>query len=286
MTYETAEAFRTALEHRLNSQARETGVSVDRLRRRVVFERVVARLSHAEPGRWVLKGGMALEVRLRDQARLTKDIDLGLRDVVSAGEELHERLVDALSVDPYNDRFVITAMPVSELQPDGGGHTTWRSSVSAHLAGRLFGGIQVDVSPRIHELERTDAMKLPNSLAFANIDTPEVEVIDVNRHAAEKFHAVLREFDDRENTRVRDLVDLVILIEAEILDLVALAAAVIEVWRERDQTVPPAVLPSLPASWPERYERIAADHDLATRSFPAAVELVTTLWIHLDFQER
>ena len=203
MTYETAEALRMALEQRLNNRSRETGISLDRLRRRVVFERIVARLAHAEPGRWVLKGGMALEVRLRDQARLTKDIDLGLRDGVNEQAELHERLVEALAADPFNDRFVLVAGPVTELSPDGGGHTTWRSSVAAQLAGRPFGGVQIDVSPRAHELDLTDTVALPNSLAFADIEAPAVEIIDVNRHAAEKFHAMLRQFDDRENTRVR-----------------------------------------------------------------------------------
>ena len=82
MTYETPQALRTALEQRLLNRSHETGVALDRLRRRVMFERIVARLEAAEPGQWVLKGGMALEVRLRDDARLTKDIDLGLRDDV------------------------------------------------------------------------------------------------------------------------------------------------------------------------------------------------------------
>lgn len=82
MTYETPQALRTALEHRLRTQSQETGIAVARLRRRVVFQRIVMRLQRAEPGRWVLKGGMALEVRLGDAARLTKDIDLGLRDEV------------------------------------------------------------------------------------------------------------------------------------------------------------------------------------------------------------
>lgn len=86
MTYATAQALRMALEQRLLTRSQETGVSLDRLRRRVVFERVVARLQSAEPGRWVLKGGMALEVRLHDRARLTKDLDLGLRDEVTAGD--------------------------------------------------------------------------------------------------------------------------------------------------------------------------------------------------------
>ena len=148
MTYETPQALRMALEQRLLNQSRETDISLDRLRRRVVFERIVARLVHAEPGRWVLKGGMALEVRLRDHARLTKDIDLGLRDTIAEHAELQERLVDALAVDPFDDRFVLAAGPVTELRPDGSGHVTWRSNVATKLAGRPFGRIQLDVSPR------------------------------------------------------------------------------------------------------------------------------------------
>ncbi|MCO5305056.1 MAG: nucleotidyl transferase AbiEii/AbiGii toxin family protein [Tetrasphaera sp.] len=285
MTYETAEALRMALEQRLNNRSRETGISLDRLRRRVVFERIVARLAHAEPGRWVLKGGMALEVRLRDQARLTKDIDLGLRDGVNEQAELHERLVEALAADPFNDRFVLVAGPVTELSPDGGGHTTWRSSVAAQLAGRPFGGVQIDVSPRAHELDLTDTVALPNSLAFADIEAPAVEIIDVNRHAAEKFHAMLRQFDDRENTRVRDLLDLVLLIENELLDRPAMASAVRDVWQERDATARPKELAVLPASWPDRYERLAAEHDVTALTFPAAVALVTALWTDLTIEE-
>jgi len=285
VTYETAEALRMALEQRLNNRSRETGISLDRLRRRVVFERIVARLAHAEPGRWVLKGGMALEVRLRDQARLTKDIDLGLRDGVNEQAELHERLVEALAADPFNDRFVLVAGPVTELSPDGGGHTTWRSSVAAQLAGRPFGGVQIDVSPRAHELDLTDTVALPNSLAFADIEAPAVEIIDVNRHAAEKFHAMLRQFDDRENTRVRDLLDLVLLIENELLDRPAMASAVRDVWQERDATARPKELAVLPASWPDRYERLAAEHDVTALTFPAAVALVTALWTDLTIEE-
>ena len=99
MTYATAEALRIALEHRLLNQSRESGLSLERLRRRVVFERIIARLANAEPGRWVLKGGMALEVRLRDDARLTRDIDLGLRDEVTdrpgcrSGSSMRLRLI-------------------------------------------------------------------------------------------------------------------------------------------------------------------------------------------------
>ena len=147
MTYETAGALRIALEQRLLNQSQESGISLDRLRRRVIFERVVARLETAEPRQWVLKGGMALEVRLRDDARLTKDIDMGLRSAISEAGELQERLVEAMSADPFTDRFVITVGPVSRLMEDGAGHVTWRAKVAAKLAGRPFGGVQLDVSP-------------------------------------------------------------------------------------------------------------------------------------------
>jgi hypothetical protein len=267
-----------ALEQRLFNQSMESGVSLDRLRRRVIFERIVARLQAADPGRWVLKGGMALEVRLGDDARLTKDIDLGLRAEVSRHEDLQERLVDALALDPFDDMFVLTAGAVTQLMEDGAGHVTWRSKVAASLALKRFGAVQLDVSPRPHELAQTEVVALPNSLAFAGIDSPTIEIIDVNRHGAEKYHAMLKDFGDRENSRVRDLVDLVILVEHEMLEPRDLAAAVVRVWQERDGIDPPADLPPLPESWPPRYEQLALDHVLTATSFPAAVLIVTELW--------
>ena len=139
MTYSTPVALRTALEHRLLARSRETGVSLERLRRRVVFERVVARLQAAEPGSWVVKGGMALEVRLRDQARLTKDLDLGMRDTVTSGTDLHDRLIEALAADPDGDRFVVRVGTPEQLREDGGGHVTWRVKVDVTLADKPFG---------------------------------------------------------------------------------------------------------------------------------------------------
>jgi len=281
MTYATAQALRMALEQRLLSHSRMTGVALDRLRRRVVFERVVSRLQAAEPGVWVLKGGMALEVRLHDRARLTKDLDLGLRGGVSTANELHERLTDALGDDYDGDPFLLAVGPVRQLMEDGAGGVTWRSQIGAQLAGRPFGRLQLDVSPRHHELDDTDLVALPNSLAFAGVTTPEIEIVEVDRHAAEKLHAMLKDFGDRENTRVRDLVDLVILCEQRLLDPRRVATAARRVWSERDGVPPPISLPPFAGSWPDRYERLVAEHDLQAVSFPAAVAVVTELWTEM-----
>jgi predicted nucleotidyltransferase component of viral defense system len=278
MTYDSPQALRTALERRLLTTSQESGVALDRLRRRVLFERIVARIQVAEPGLWVLKGGMALEVRLKNMARLTKDIDVGLRDSVTDAADLHERLIDALLGDPFNDRFIFEVSKPAALREDGGGHLTWRVAIRASLAGKPFGAIKLDVSPRVHELQATDSMPLPNSLDFAGIHTTEVEIIDVHRHAAEKFHAMTRDFGDRENSRVRDLLDLVLLVENGLIRPDAVADAAREVWSERNGTVPPRSLPSLPASWPARYERLSDDHDVEARTFLNADALVRSLW--------
>lgn len=47
MTYETPESLRMALEARIRNESEQTGLSPDRLRRRVVFQRVVTRLQRA-----------------------------------------------------------------------------------------------------------------------------------------------------------------------------------------------------------------------------------------------
>lgn len=278
MKYSTPLALRIALEQRLLARSNTTGVGLDRLRRRVLFERIVARLQGFEPGRWVIKGGMALEVRLGDQARVTKDIDVGLRGVVVDVTELHERLIEALTTDLDGDGFQFVADAPVRLGDDGGGHPTWRLKIGAHLGGKPFGRVQLDVSPRAHELAATDTIALPNSLDFAGIPAATAEIIDVHRHAAEKFHGMFRDLGDRENTRVRDLIDLVILIEHGLLDPAKVAAASTRVWEERDGTEPPLVVPPLPESWHDRYQRLAVEHGLEEPQFPAAVTLVDRLW--------
>jgi predicted nucleotidyltransferase component of viral defense system len=278
MTYGTPHVLRTALEDRLQRRSQEAGISLDRLRRRVMFERIVARLEVAEPGRWVLKGGMALEVRLGDDARLTKDLDLGLRADVERGADIHERLVEVLAVDRDGDGFEFAARTPEILGADGAGHVTWRVNVSARLAGRTFGALRLDVSPRAHELLVTEQVTLPNSLAFAGIPPVVAEIVDVNRHAAEKLHAMVRDFGDRENTRVRDLVDVVLLAENDLLTPSRLSETVRQVWSERNGTAPPAKLPVFPESWPVRYERLVAQQGVVAQEYPAARTLVERLW--------
>jgi hypothetical protein len=63
MKYTTPGAFRTALEQRLLTMAHAADLPVVRLRKLVVFERLLARLLIVAPDRWLLKGALALDLR-------------------------------------------------------------------------------------------------------------------------------------------------------------------------------------------------------------------------------
>lgn len=68
--------------------------------------------------------------------------------------------------------------------------------------------------------------------SFAGILTPVVEVVDVHLHAAEKLHAMLRDYGDRENRR---------------LVAAVVGQCVVDVFAERDDAQQLAALPLLPA---------------------------------------
>lgn len=273
-----AAALRASLEQRLKNRAGQEDFSIDRLRRRVTVERLLARLEGAQPGRWVLKGGMALEVRLGGIARATKDLDLGLRLTPPDQREAANLLTEAL-VHDAGDYFDFTVIRVRPLAIKRAGDIL-RASVRCRLAGREWATIQIDIGIRTHELAKTERLRVPGNLEFADIAPPTIETIALARHVAEKFHGMLREFDDRENTRTRDLADLVLLAEHDLIDPASARLAIVEVFAERE-TALPAVLPALPASWPSIYTSIAAEHGIHPASFDDAVTLIAGLWADL-----
>jgi len=56
-TYATAGAFRVALEERLRRRSQTDQIDINRLRRQVSFDRLLARLFHEDSVPWALKGG-------------------------------------------------------------------------------------------------------------------------------------------------------------------------------------------------------------------------------------
>lgn len=70
--FNNATAFRKSLETHLQALSIKTGEALQRLRRKVAFDRLLARMVVQEPAFFFLKGGYAMELRFA-HARATKD---------------------------------------------------------------------------------------------------------------------------------------------------------------------------------------------------------------------
>lgn len=279
--YRDVTALRRAIEARLSQAATDGSSDLARRRRLVVFDRVAARLSADRTAGWILKGGAALEFRLRGLARTTRDMDLVAApdaDNELAGADVRELLIEALAIDHDGDGFMFQVSAPVELRPDAAGRGGWRFSVESRLAGKAFATIRLDVVMRGQEIALTERLPLPNPLAFAGIPDREIEAVDRRQHFAEKLHALTRDYGDRPNTRVKDLVDLVLLIESGVAPDSTVVDAVRHVFAVRATHPVPVTIPEPPPSWADTYPESAAGLTGTTPRLDAAMSLVRGFW--------
>lgn len=260
-----------SLSHRLRNLAQAEGVPAARVRNRYVFQRVLVRL--ARDPRWVLKGGFGLELRLGLAARATKDLDL-LRweDETLSAAGLQE-LLDAPLDAPADDHCTFVVRRPRPVRAEDEAPSTWRVVVDVLVAGRAFETVTIDVVTRAAEpTEGLDAVLVRPVLGGEEF---RVRSVDLARHAAEKAHAYARLYaHDRPSSRVKDLVDLALLVERGLLVPVDFARAVAIVFAERDAVGPPADLPDPPGAWLDDYAAMAELLGLGSRSSSAAAALV------------
>ena len=283
--YTTAGAFRSALETRLNERARRDGVDLQRLRRQVAFDRLLARMfdpSDAVRDAWVLKGGYALEMRFH-MARSTKDLDLTVRSAQGGGvnsTSLRERLQLAASIE-LPDFFLFTvgeAMAELNQAPEGGA----RFPVDARLDGRTFVKFHVDLGVGDEVLEPLESVEGEDWLGFAGIPAVVVPALSVEQHWAEKFHAYTRP-RETPNSRVRDLVDLVLILEHEIAITERVRTAVDATFRRRGTHPVPEAAPEPPSDWAKPFTALAAECGL-DQTMATAHRRVEAFWRSLRSQ--
>ncbi|MCP3860355.1 MAG: nucleotidyl transferase AbiEii/AbiGii toxin family protein [Phycisphaeraceae bacterium] len=274
MRYGDAESFRAALEARLR-QASTADQYLARRRRTVAFDRFLARLAVAEGDAWVLKGGAALEFRMPDRARSTRDIDLALVETAVPAD----RLLDDLEGDPFGDHFSFRVTRRRELSEAPDRSVVTRLSIEALIGGRVFERFVVDlVGTDGAPAEPPERVELGRAFAFAELPIVELAVLDLRSHWAEKLSAYLRRYDDRPNTRVKDLIDLVLLIEHGVQPDARLHDAVITTFHRREQELPGEQLPSMADEWAEPFASMAVDLALGAASASDAHSLVERFW--------
>ena len=283
--YATAAAFRRALEDRLKRIAQEKTVDVNRLRRHVAFDRLLARLFQPDQQPWVLKGGYALEL-LFHTARATIDIDLTLPGVdVTSGQPndvIREMLQQAAGMS-LNDWFEFTiAAPIMDLDaaPYGGA----RFPVEVKMDARTFARFHLDVGVGDVVLQPLGVVVCRDWLAFAGIARPYVRIIPPEQQFAEKLHAYTLP-RSTPNSRVKDLVDLALLVHAGRLKPARVSSAIDATFARRGTHAVPRQLDPPPAKWLVQFAELS-ESCLAGASMSAAFETVRAFYDALAESER
>lgn len=262
LRYATAAALRQGLEERLNASARERGLDVQRLRRQVAFDRFLARVASAPGMEIALKGGYALELRLR-QARTTKDIDISLRVAPGTGGSapagpawIQDRFQAAAAADPGDHFEFVIGVAAKEIgnAPAAG----WRLPVEARLAGRQFIRFSLDVVMGDPWLEPHERVTAPDWLGFAGIEAPRLPVVSREQQFAEKLHAYTMPRRIA-NSRVKDLVDLLLLLRLRGLSARRIRRAAEATFRQRGTHPFPPFFPLPEAGWSSPLRRLARE---------------------------
>lgn len=252
MKYSSAVAFRAALENRLKVARRGGAATLSRDRKRVAFDRCLARMVAVAPGVWSLKGGFALDLRIADRDRFTKDIDV----VWHPADDVLDVLITAASHDAgdfFNFEIERDTTPADLL----GGSQRFR--VRASLAGRLFETFVVDVGVLEQDELSQEILLTPNLLQFAGIAPVRVPAVSLAEQIAEKLHAYTRTYEGgRASTRVKDLVDLVLIASASEVEAAEVKRAIDVVFGRRATHPVPSRLPEPPADWMVPYRRLAS----------------------------
>jgi predicted nucleotidyltransferase component of viral defense system len=264
--FPSPEAFKQALEHRLR-RVSTLASPLPRRRQRLVFDRFLARLTAVLGHAVILKGGLALELRL-EHARSTKDIDLR---VVGSPHDILSVLQEAARRD-LGDYMTFEVSPDDghpEIRMEGMRYDGFRFRAECKLAGKLYGQrFGVDVAFGDPILGEPDELTTRDVLAFAGIASPRLRLYPIETHIAEKLHAyTLPRL--RPNSRVKDLPDLALLATVQPLEATRLTAAFTQTFGFRNTHAVPAALPDPPLAWRIPYAAMARDDRLAWLSLEA-----------------
>lgn len=278
-------AFKAALEARLRARAAELAVPFQTIQLKFVMERLVARLFQ-EPGvPWLLKGGFAMDLRFRPKARMTRDIDLSI--AVGPGRapfDLRDRFQEAAALNLGDHLAFRIGEMKSELTnaPAGGG----RFPCEAALAGKVYAKFHLDVGlgdPVVGEPERLTGDDL---LDFAGINPAVALAIPKPQQFAEKVHAYTFPWQGRLNTRTKDLVDLVLLIERGPPAAADLRAAVAATFAARGTHPVPGGLPPPPDAWRVDFPGMATEAGLSAADLREAFAVLDRFWAEVMGLDR
>lgn len=248
-----AAAFQRSLTDRLKRESKLRGRPFEHLRREFYLQRFLARIFSQPEGRWLLKGGASLLVRLPD-ARYSQDIDLlhttaGLKEAV---EDLRAA-ADLSELDPL--RFAIRDAPTAMA----GGVAGAKLKVDVYYDALQLFTFPIDLATELVAVGDVDYQYPTPIVVMEDLAAmPEFALYPLPAQIADKVCAMYGKYGSNggPSSRYHDLVDLVLIISAWRFAADVLARGLSQESERRGLDLPPAM--SAPSSgWTAGYETLA-----------------------------
>jgi hypothetical protein len=242
MKYASGRDLRAALESRIKRVAGHDNLSHVRLRKRVVFEQLLARLFTVAPDRWIVKGGVAL------------DLDLARQDTDEAATE---DLLAATELD-IGDYFTFTI--ARDATPPTDEDIAVRYHVRAELGGKTFEAIVLDIGFGDPFPTTPEILSSPTFLGFAGLPPLTVPALPIELHVAQKLHAYTRTYSSgRSTSRVKDLIDLILICGTHSFAAHTIKDGLESTFQSRGTHILPNSVPSPPGNWATPFRKLAIE---------------------------
>jgi hypothetical protein len=222
-----------------------------------------------------------MDLRFRPRARTTKDLDLAVSLVAAIpdGEMINsvrERLQEAADTELGDYLSYRIGQPKHEFTNAPGGGA--RFPCEAMLVGKIYAKFHIDVGLGDVLVEHPDRLVGDDVLSFAGIAPATALAIPTPLQFAEKSHAYTYPWSGRENTRTKDLVDLVLLIERGTPEIAQLHEALHATFVKRGTHPLPGSLPTPPVSWGRDFPGLAEEAGLSTHDYLEAFAILERYW--------
>jgi Nucleotidyl transferase AbiEii toxin, Type IV TA system len=261
------------LERLILHYAELTGTAPARVRRAVsvmVLLGALDRVRESDPV-FLLKGGIAIELRAGGAARATKDVDLVF---FGSPDDLGEDLDRALG-EPYGGFSFLR----EEIESGGGGRFQ-RLDVKLLFLGRAWGTLKLEIAPPDSPSVDSEGVPAVPIDEFGLVGPRVVRCLSLRYQIAQKLHAVTERFRHRDNERFRDLIDLAICRDL-VTDLAEVKEACVDVFEARDTHAwPPELL--VPGGWSEPYRALAEETEFPVTEVEEAADQVRKLVAEID----
>lgn len=241
------------LERLLGDYVKARGVAPDRMRRWISTMTLIGALDRVradEQPRFLVKGGVSMELRLGLGARSTQDVDFVFRGRIS---ELLDVLQEAFE-RPYSGFEFRRKGEPQDIRDTG----SKRVALQVSFQQRGWQTLTVEIGRP--EADESDLVPSAISLADFKLDSPKrVTCLSLRYQIAQKIHAVTEEpADGRPNLRYWDLIDLILLRALLEEDLWHVREACVQTFESRKTHSWPPEL-RVPDAWEQPYVTEAQD---------------------------